>query len=601
MNRILGSKETTNERVSINSVCRVLAIAAALLAICADASGGEPRRPGLMNFAAAKGAPVPDKPDAVPGEILVKFKPDRAKAVIDNIRAARNIGVRRTRRIRKIGWHVVELQAGHNIKDVVMAYRQNPDVLYAEPNYRVYAADQIIPNDTRFGELWGMHNTGQTGGTADADIDAPEAWHLLNASSVVVAVIDTGVDYNHADLAANIWANPGEIPGNGVDDDGNGYVDDVRGWDFFDDDSDPMDEEGHGTHCSGTIGAVGNNSIGVAGVCWSVTIMPLRFLGPDGGSSADAADAIAYAIENGAKVLSNSWGSAFYSVALAEAVAAADAAGVLLVAAAGNNSNNNDHMFYFPSGYDDPNVISVAATDHRDRLASFSSYGHETVDLGAPGKSILSTVPGNSYAVYSGTSMATPHVAGACALVWAEGGPSMTHIQVKAAILAGADPVPNLDGRCVTDGRLNVSNSLGMLTQRILILVGPNGGERLEMGGTVAIEWSAYGGAWDPADTVRVECSANAGADWATVPGGDAVAYDLATLDWDTSGRSLGSDYLVRVTALADPAVTDSSDGSFTLTGPLDHFEFVVGHGASESWQPSGQPIFPPCTLTAKD
>jgi len=266
----------------------------------------------MLDYSVTKGAPVPENPDAVPGEILVKFKPKRAQVAMDNTQAAQKIRVASARRLKRIDWHVIKVQGDRKLKDVIMAYRQSPDVLYAEPNYLLHALDgQYIPNDARFGQLWGMHNTGQSGGTPDADIDAPEAWHSITTSGIVVAVIDTGVDYNHLDLAANMWTNPGEIPGNGIDDDGNDLIDDVRGWDFSNGDNDPMDDHGHGTHCAGTIGAVGNNALGVAGVCWNVKIMPLKFLNSQGGgSTVDAIEAITYATLMGAKVMSNSWGRA---------------------------------------------------------------------------------------------------------------------------------------------------------------------------------------------------------------------------------------------------------------------------------------------------
>jgi len=195
----------------------------------------------MLDYSVTKGAPVPENPDAVPGEILVKFKPKRAQVAMDNTQAAQKIRVASARRLKRIDWHVIKVQGDRKLKDVIMAYRQSPDVLYAEPNYLLHALDgQYIPNDARFGQLWGMHNTGQSGGTPDADIDAPEAWHSITTSGIVVAVIDTGVDYNHLDLAANMWTNPGEIPGNGIDDDGNDLIDDVRGWDFSNGDNDPM-------------------------------------------------------------------------------------------------------------------------------------------------------------------------------------------------------------------------------------------------------------------------------------------------------------------------------------------------------------------------
>ncbi|MGQ9810917.1 MAG: S8 family serine peptidase, partial [bacterium] len=334
-------------------------------------------------------------------------------------------------------------------------YRMYENVEYIEPDYVVNAIE--VPNDPMFNQLWGLHNTGQTGGTADADIDAVEAWDIFTGSSdALVVVIDTGTDYNHADLAANMWVNPNEIPGNGIDDDGNGFVDDVRGWDFYNNDNDPMDDNGHGTHCAGTIGAVGNNGTGVVGVNWTVKIMPVKFLSSGGsGYTSGAVQSIQYALTiPGVKVMSNSWGGGGYSQALYDAIVEAYNAGVLFVCAAGNSAVNTDTSPMYPACYDVPNVMSIAATDHNDQLASFSNWGPTTVDLGAPGVDVVSTLPGNSYGSLSGTSMATPHVSGVAALIWGRF-PSMTVDQVKALIMNSVDPIPSLAGKCVTGGRLN--------------------------------------------------------------------------------------------------------------------------------------------------
>ncbi|HEX9506410.1 MAG TPA: S8 family serine peptidase, partial [Acidimicrobiia bacterium] len=320
-----------------------------------------------------------------------------------------------------------------------------------------------------FPYLWGLRNTGQTGGTPGADIHALQAWNTqTGSSSVVVAVIDTGVAYTHPDLAANMWVNTGEIPGNGIDDDGNGYVDDVYGYDFVNHDGNPFDDHGHGTHVAGTIAGVGNNGIGVVGVNWHARIMALKFLGASGsGSTSDAVSAVLYAANMHAKVMNNSWGGGGFSQALMDAITTANSAGSLFVAAAGNFSDDNDVFPNYPSNYDVPNVVAVAATDHNDALATFSNYGHTTVDLGAPGVNILSTVPTSGgglsdpsgYRYLSGTSMATPHVSGAAALLFAQF-PGITHLQVKDRLLNGVDHVPSLAGITVTGGRLNVLNAL---------------------------------------------------------------------------------------------------------------------------------------------
>ncbi|NIN51550.1 MAG: S8 family serine peptidase [Nitrososphaeria archaeon] len=349
-------------------------------------------------------------------------------------------------------------------RQAIEALKRTPNVEFVEPDHEVYI--DLTPNDPNFFKLWGLHNTGQTGGTSDADIDAPEAWDIQTGSSdVVIAVIDTGVDYNHVDLSENIWTNPKEIPNNNKDDDGNGYVDDVYGWDFYNDDNNPMDDHGHGTHCSGTIAAVGNNEKGVVGVNWVSKIMALKFLSAWGsGYTSDAVAAVQYVTNmkaNGIPVIamSNSWGGGSRSKALENAIKAADSEGILFVAAAGNSGSNNDVSPHYPSSYEVDNVIAVAATDHNDALAYFSSYGATSVDLAAPGVDILSTKLRDTYSSLSGTSMATPHVSGVAGLLKAQDSTS-THLQVKDLILSSVDSIPSLSGKMVTGGRLNAYNAL---------------------------------------------------------------------------------------------------------------------------------------------
>ncbi len=320
-----------------------------------------------------------------------------------------------------------------------------------EPDYIVQA--ERTPNDSQFGLLWGLHNT-----VGPADISAPAAWDItVDASSVLVAVIDTGIDYTHPDLAANIWTNSGEIPGNEIDDDGNGFVDDVHGYDFYNDDGDPMDDHFHGTHCAGTIGATGDNGSGVTGVAWSANIMAVKFLNETGrGSTSDAIAAIHYAYGNGADITSNSWGGGGYSSVMFSTI---EESGKIFVAAAGNYGSDTDAFAHYPSTYDLDTVISVAATDRNDRLASFSNYGADTVDLGAPGVSTYSTLPGERYGSLSGTSMATPHVSGACALLLALD-PTLTPGQVKLHLLNSTDPIAALADKTVSGGRLNLDRLL---------------------------------------------------------------------------------------------------------------------------------------------
>ncbi len=333
------------------------------------------------------------------------------------------------------------------------------DVANVEPDLVVRA--DVVPNDPYLNLCWGLNNSGQSGGTPDADIDAPEAWELgTGGSTVKVGIIDTGMDATHPDLVSNRWTNPGESGAkatNGLDDDGNGYIDDANGWNFYDDNNNPADNEGHGTHVAGTIAARGGNAKGVPGVNWYAALIPLRFLGPGGGTLSDGLAAIQYSTAIGCHVTNNSWGwsGGYYSVEIANAIAAANTAGIPFVAAAGNAGTNNDSAPFYPASYPMANVISVAATTHTDALAGFSCFGATTVDLGAPGDAIVSTWPGNQYAYLSGTSMATPHVTGAVALMRSKKS-GMTPTQVRQALLDTVDPKPALTGMCVSGGRLNL-------------------------------------------------------------------------------------------------------------------------------------------------
>jgi len=360
--------------------------------------------------------------------------------------------------------HLVALREGLDEAAALKQLQADPDVLDVSPNYLRKAS--VLPNDPSFGTLWGLHNTGQSGGTADADIDAPEAWDLTTgSSSVVVAVLDTGLDVAHVDLAANVWVNPGEIPGNGIDDDLNGRIDDVNGWDFAFNDNVPNDANGHGTHVAGTIGAVGNNGTGVTGVCWTVRIMGLRFLDANGnGSDADAIDAFDYArdlkVNRGINLvaINNSWGGGGFNQALYDAMKDCQDAGILLPCAAGNTGTNNEVIPHFPSNFDLEGVVAVAASDRNDQASSFSNFGAVSVDLFAPGEAILSTypdaLPGQPYQTFDGTSMATPHVAGATGLIRSLF-PGESVFRMRTRLLANLEKKGSFSGRVATGGRLN--------------------------------------------------------------------------------------------------------------------------------------------------
>jgi len=337
------------------------------------------------------------QPDYVPGEVLV------VPSAVPSAQALNGMGMQIAVEHRgRARFMRLKVGAGQSVDEAVAVLANEPWVAKAQPNY-IYraAAPVLLPNDPDFSKYWGLHNTGQlvngVTGSADADIDAPEAWdRVTNCASVVVAVIDSGVDYNHPDLAANIWVNTGDNITNGIDDDGNGYIDDSRGWDFIQMDNDPMDFHSHGSHVAGTVGAVGNNAIGGTGVCWSVQLMPVRALGTLGrGTTAELTAAIDYAVANGANVINMSLGGTggFTGDIIDTAIASARAAGILVVAAAGNTGTNNDASPFYPASYNRDNIISVAATDQDDSLAWFSNFGITSVDVAASGVNIYSTVP----------------------------------------------------------------------------------------------------------------------------------------------------------------------------------------------------------------
>jgi len=448
-----------------------------------------------------------------PERVIVKFRENTAASAAAN--ALEAAGVKVVKKHTYTGITVVKLKdPSKSIEQLIKDLSASTAVEYAEPDY-IWRID-AFPDDPRFNELWGLHNTGQSGGTVDADIDAPEAWDLNTGyPEIVVAVIDTGVDYNHEDLAANMWSNNAELNGTaGIDDDGNGYVDDIYGIDAYNSDSDPYDDRGHGTHVAGTIGARGNNNIGVAGVNWEVKIMALKFLGWQGsGTTSGAVECLEYVImmknDYGVNIMvtSNSWGGGNYSQALYDAIEAARDADILFVAAAGNDSSNNDMSPHYPSNYTLDNVIAVASTDRNDSLSGFSNYGPTSVDLGAPGSSILSTVPGNAYDSKSGTSMATPHVAGAAALILA-GFPLYTWDEVKALIMDNVDPLASLAGKVVSGGRLNISEVV-IPPGPAILPTAPEAGELFDVGQSIDITWRTYKPESVP--DVKLEFSADGG------------------------------------------------------------------------------------------
>jgi subtilisin family serine protease len=411
--------------------------------------------------------------------ILVKPKADANLADLHSV-----LGIQVLREYPAIGnLQVLQLPAESTVGATIITYQASGLVEYAEPDLVVQAL--AAPNDRYFTDnsLWGLHNTGQFGGKPDADIDAPEAWDILHdAGNVIVAVIDTGVRVTHEDLAANLWINPGESGfdsvgldkrSNGKDDDGNGYVDDVNGINAIVGLNTPIDDHGHGTHVAGTIGAVGNNGVGVVGVAWRVQLMALKFLNTFAdGSISDAIECIEYARSKEAKIINASWG--WYGVnssALRDAIRTAGNAGIIFVAATGNNGNNNDTNPLYPASFDLDNIIAVAATTRADQIAEWSNFGSTRVHLGAPGEEILSCGHTNdiAYRYWSGTSMAVPHVVGACALLRSRHATD-SYVQIIHRLLSATDPLPSLAGKCISGGRLNLQRALVASDQPVISL-----------------------------------------------------------------------------------------------------------------------------------
>jgi len=412
--------------------------------------------------AVAQGQPVTQAPDRV----IVRYITGADAG--ERADARRDAEVRREAGLPTIRAELVDPEPGVSVSTAIRSLERNDDVLYAEPD-AARTAFETLPNDSFFPSQWGLRNVGQIidrrSGSPGADIGAPSAWDVTTGSAdVVVAVIDTGIDLDHPDLAAGLFRNPGEVAGNGRDDDANGFVDDVTGWDFVDGDAAPDDIGGHGTHVSGTVAARGGNGAGVTGVSWRATLLPLRVLGPDGGRVSDVIRAYDYAAAAGADVVNLSLGGSASSRAERDALTAAP--NVMFVAAAGNDTQDNDQVGSFPCNYDLTNVLCVAASDRADELASFSNFGVRTVDLAAPGVDIASTYLDAGYALLDGTSMATPHVAGAAALALSAT-PGASVAQLRQALLSSAEPRPGLTGRVATGGRLDLPGMLAALGSTI--------------------------------------------------------------------------------------------------------------------------------------
>ena len=449
-------------RLSILAAATIVALGASSVA---DAGG----RPDLVKQDLQRGKQY------AAGQMIVQYRSfatDKDKQRVQQLLGGNRsdvLGAKGGRMNLRGDLELVQFAAGTTMQSKLDTILNDPAVDYAEPNWLV--RHMAVSNDLYYtnGTLWGMYGSATTPANQYGS-GAGSAWTRgADCSNVVVGIIDEGYMYTHPELAANAYTNPGETAGNGRDDDGNGLVDDVYGWDFANNDNTVFDGAGddHGTHVAGTIGGVGGNGTGVAGVCWNVKLMSAKFLGSRGGTTANAIKAVDYftGLKNkGMNIVAtnNSWGGGGFSQGLYDAIERSNTAGILFIAAAGNSGADNDATPAYPSGYANANVIAVAALQSNGALASYSQFGATTVDIGAPGSAIMSTVPVSNkgkvvagYSSYSGTSMATPHVAGAAALYKARN-PGATAAQIKAALLNGTS-TPSLQGKVATGDRLDIS------------------------------------------------------------------------------------------------------------------------------------------------
>ena len=471
-----------------------------------------PAHPGLA--APAGEAQAAAEPASVPDQLLVGYV--RGTSGAERAAARSKAGAHLVERVveDRADRGAVELVrfAGNERSEAMRRFTSNPNVTFAEPNW-LYTHD-ATSNDPYFtgGSLWGMAGDQSTPANTYGS-QAAEAWAAgqtgMSSTDVYVGIIDEGYQYDHPDLAANAGTNPGETAGNGVDDDGNGYVDDVYGWDFDGNNNSVYDgsQDDHGTHVAGTIGGRGGNGIGVAGVVWDVKLLSAKFLGRRGGTTANAVKAVDYFTDlktrHGINLVAtnNSWGGGGYSQALYDAINRAGNEGILFVAAAGNEGVNIETSPSFPAGYTNTNLISVAAIDQTGARASWSNYGAVGVDLGAPGVNIYSTLPGGTYGSYSGTSMATPHVAGAVAL-YAAANPAAVPTTIRTALLNAAVPTTSLSGVTVTGGRLDVVRALAgdgpgdtEPPTPVELTVTVTAGTKKKNGTTpVTVVWTGFGG-----------------------------------------------------------------------------------------------------------
>lgn len=403
-------------------------------------------------------------------EVLVKFRPGVSANMINEITARLNDRVEDE--IESVpGLAAVDDLDNVEAESIAAEYRALPEVEYAEPSYEISLRHDgdgfkhLHPNDVRFSEQWALANDGQNGGKAGADVAALRAWATTTGDDdIIVAVLDSGVDYNHIDLQHNIWVRAENVKQ--YEDTELGSIEDVHGYNAVDNTGDPMDENGHGTHCAGIVGAEGGNEIGISGVNWKVKIMPLKFMNASGfGTSKNAIEAINYVIDRkragvNVRIISASWGTKLRSRALEDVIRKAYEEGILFVAASGNDSLSTDLLPQYPANYNVGNLISVAALNRQDELASFSNYGAKSVHIAAPGANILSTWLGNEYEEHSGTSMATPLVSGIAALVLSKR-PALSVEELRSILLNSVDKLPSLNGKVATGGRINAAKAVG--------------------------------------------------------------------------------------------------------------------------------------------
>ena len=405
--------------------------------------------------------PAANPPVFAPGEIVVGYRPGADPSVRWLVR--RQVGASGYRAMPRLD--VLELYPGTGVYEALRRVPPHPQIAFAEPNYILKMAAE--PNDPMYQNAWSVGPRKPSG--FRSGIDTPSVWNLtVGAEDVTVAVVDSGVHLGHPDLVANVWTNPGETgngrEANGIDDDENGFIDDWRGWDWIDEDNDPIDLAGHGTMVAGTVGAQGDNGIGVSGVSWKSRLVSLRVLDEQGlGLTSGAAAAFAYAGEMGAQIVNASLTATMPSLAMLDAISSSSE--TLFIVAAGNNSTNNDVDPKYPCNIPLPNVLCVAATDEFNGLASFSNYGAVSVDLAAPGVRIITTHP-DGYVEFHGSSAATPHVAGVAALLWARH-PGASVTTISQALINGVEPLPQLQGKTFSGGRLNAAGALRQLGDEV--------------------------------------------------------------------------------------------------------------------------------------